>query len=175
MKITVGRCSTDISPTMPWTGRCFRQVTSLAETQRQLFLRVDLFKWTWILVPSHRLSLMFWAREGESDNIRDFYKANYASPAFCSQNAAWRHRIINPLLTLPRWPSWRERARAPTETWWGKIFPSLRERNPKREITVEFTCFMGQYVSFLWTVSAAMKLKDSCYLKGKLWQTYTAY
>ena len=27
----------------------------------------------------------------------------------------------------------------------------------------------------LWTVTAAMKLKDACSLEGKLWQTETAY
>ena len=27
----------------------------------------------------------------------------------------------------------------------------------------------------LWMVTAAMKLKDTCSLEGKLWQAYTAY
>ena len=35
--------------------------------------------------------------------------------------------------------------------------------------------FIWEAPESLWTVTAAMKLKDTCSLEGKLWQTQTAY
>ena len=39
--------------------------------------------------------------------------------------------------------------------------------------TVADFIFLGS--KSLWMVTEAMKLKDTCFLEEKLWQTYTAY